>query len=327
MIQAGAPRRADGRFVNAEGSAHKTLGDLLRWWRDGAKTPWPTQIVDPPYPPPIEPADGSVAATFIGHATYLLQVDGLRILTDPVVSAHAGPFGRIGPRRVRAPGLSLAQLPSIDLVLLSHNHYDHLDLPSLRALRDRWNPLIVTGLGNGSFLESHGLPHVEELDWGQTLGGPGESVITFVPARHFSGRGLFDRDRTLWGGFVVENPSATIYFAGDSGYFPGFREIGRQFGPLDLALLPIGAYEPRWFMRAAHIDPDEAVQAHIDLRAQHSLAMHFGTFKLSNEGIGAPAERLRLALAARGIAPDRFRVPGFGETIYLRPAANGQLAA
>jgi L-ascorbate metabolism protein UlaG (beta-lactamase superfamily) len=323
--ESGAPF-SGRRFVNPEGSAHKSLGDLWRWWRDSEKTSWPRRVVDPSYPPPGEIAPGTLAATFIGHATFLLQVDGLRFLTDPVFSTHAGPFGLIGPRRVRAPGLAFDQLPPIDVILLSHNHYDHLDLPTLRALRDRWNPLIVTGLGNGPFLESHGLPRVEELDWGQSLVGPGESQMTFVPARHFSGRGLFDGNRTLWGGFVVESGSATFYFAGDSGYFSGFHEIGRRFGPIDLALLPIGAYAPRWFMQAAHIDPAEAVQAHLDLQARVSLAMHFGTFRLSNEGIDAPEAALRLARERAGVAPDRFRVPGFGETLRFA-TAQASLAA
>jgi L-ascorbate metabolism protein UlaG (beta-lactamase superfamily) len=313
----GTAGRRNGRFVNPEGSAHKSLRDLLRWWTDGAKTPWPRHLVDPAYPPPEAVARGTIAATFIGHATFLLQVGGLRLLTDPVFSEHAGPFGRIGPRRVRPPGVALAQLPRIDVVLLSHNHYDHLDLPALRALRDRCDPLIVTGLGNRRFLEARGLRRVEELDWWQSIAGPGGSRLTFVPARHFSGRGLLDRDRTLWGGFIVERAPATLYFAGDSGYFSGFREIGARFGPIDLALLPIGAYAPRWFMQAAHIDPDEAVQAHLDLRARLSLAMHFGTFRLSNEGIEAPVLGLRKALERRGVAADRFRVLGFGETLPI----------
>ena len=242
-----------------------------------------------------------------------MQLGGVAVLTDPVWSERCSPLPFIGPRRVRPPGQSLAALPGVDLLLVSHNHYDHMDLPTLRQVRSRWAPAVVTGLGNARHLAKAGITSAVELDWWQTTELAGARV-TYVPAQHFSSRGLFDRNRSLWGGFVVEAGGATVYFAADSGYCPYFAEIARRFPRIDLALLPIGAYEPRWFMRQHHMNPEEAVRAHQTLRPSRSLAMHFGTFQLTDEPIDAPATALAEALAQAGIAEDAFSVPGFGET-------------
>jgi len=213
-------------------------------------------------------------------------------------------------------------LPAIALVLLSHNHYDHCDLGTLRALERRFHPQVVTPLGNGRLLRSAGIGHVEEIDWWQQA-GEAPLPITLTPAQHFSSRNMFDRNRALWGGFLIEALGRRILFAGDSGYGPHFRDIAARLRPIDLALLPIGAYEPRWFMQDIHMNPAEAVQAHLDLAARQSIAMHCGTFQLTPEGIDEPVRELATALRERGVPAERFRTVEVGESVSLpslRPA-------
>ena len=207
-------------------------------------------------------------------------------------------------------------LPSISLVLLSHNHYDHCDLPTLRLLERRFHPPVVTPLGNGPLLRSAGFRQVEEVDWWETASAA-PLPITVTPAQHFSARGMFDRNHALWGGFLIEARGLHILHAGDSGYGPHFREIGARLGPIDLALLPIGAYEPRWFMKDIHMNPAEAVQAHLDLAARQSIAMHFDTFQLTPEGIDEPVRELGKALRERGVPAERFRTAEVGESVWL----------
>ena len=278
-------------------------------WRFGQRRQaWPVLPPDPQYPPPpTTVAPGTVALTFIGHASFLLQLPGLTILTDPVFSARCSPVSWAGPRRARAPGLAMAELPPIDLVLVSHNHYDHMDMPSLRQLAARGARAAITTLGNGPMLRAAGFTQVDELDWWDTSTA-GPARITGTPARHFSRRGLRDANQTLWAGFSVATPDSQVLFAGDSGAGPHWAEIARRLGPPDLALLPIGAYDPRWLMAPVHMDPAEAVQAHHDLGARHSVGMHFGTFQLTDEPVDEPERRL----AAAGVA--EFTTLGFGET-------------
>jgi L-ascorbate metabolism protein UlaG (beta-lactamase superfamily) len=202
------------------------------------------------------------------------------------------------------------------MVLLSHNHYDHCDLRTLGMLATRSNPIVVTPLGNGALVRSAGIRRVEELDWWQDAKTPA-LPITLTPAHHFSARGPLDRNRALWGGFVLVVGSARIFFAGDTAYAPLFRDIRQRLGPIDLALLPIGAYEPRWFMQAVHMNPAEAVQAHLDLEASESVGMHFGTFQMTTEGIDEPLRALEAACRARHIAASRFRTLPFGGSLRL----------
>ena len=226
------------------------------------------------------PSGGSAVVTFIGHSTFLIQTAAGNILTDPMSSQRAGPLNLLGPRRVRQPPVRFDDLPPISTILLSHNHYDHCDLRTLRMLADRFDPIVVTPLGNAALVRSAGIRRVEELDWWQsakTCAWP----IVLTPARHFSARTPLDRNRALWGGFMLTAGRARVFFAGDSGYAPLFRDIRQRPGPIGLALLPIGAYEPRWFMQAVHMNPAEAVQAHLDLEAAESIGMHFGTFQLT----------------------------------------------
>ncbi len=279
------------------------------------RTPWPARVDEPPRRPPG--LDGANAVvTFIGHATFLIQTTAGNILTDPMYSQRAGPLNVLGPRRVRQPAVPFYDLPPISLVLLSHNHYDHCDLYTLRALARRFDPIVITPLGNGALVRSSGIRRVEELDWWQDA-KTSVMAVTLTPAQHFSARTPFDRNRALWGGFILVAGGVRIYFAGDTAYAPFFRDVGQRFDPIDLALLPIGAYEPRWFMQPVHMNPAEAVQAHLDLGAPESVGMHFGTFQLTTEGIDEPPRALEEACRERHVAGSRFRTLAFGESLRL----------
>ncbi len=306
------------RFRNPSGARGRRLVDLLKWAASRERKHWPRQRENThrPHLPTGLPAE-TIAATFINQSSFLLQVGGFNLLTDPVYSERVGPLNLGGPKRVRAPGLPFESLPRIHYVLLSHNHDDHLDLPTLRRLARAWNPQVVTGLRNGPLLRRSGLRHVVELDWWESYDFGSKLHLTFVPAQHFSSRGLHDRDRTLWGGFVICVGSRRIYFVGDSGYGDHFKEIGRHAGPFDLALIPIGAYEPRWVMHKMHVNPEEAVRAHLDVKSRRSIAMHFGTFRLTDEGIDDPIHALREALQRHRVPPEKFLVPEFGQTILV----------
>src|SRR5688572_16999050 len=279
------------------------------------RTPWPTYVeVRPQLPPALNGA--AAVVTFIGHATFLIQTAAGNILTDPMYSERASPLTWAGPRRVRRPGVRFDDLPPISTVLLSHNHYDHCDLPTLRRLADRFDPVVVTPLGNGRLARSAGIRRIEELDWWQhstTCALP----ITLTPAHHFSARTPCDKLRALWGGFAIALDTIRLFFAGDTAYGDFFSDIRRRTGPIDLALLPIGAYEPRWFMQAVHMNPDEAVRAHLDLEAAQSIAMHFGTFQLTTEGIDEPLRALAEALRASNVSASRFRSLDVGESVRL----------
>ena len=229
------------------------------------------------------------------------------VLTDPVFSARCSPVQWAGPRRARPPGLALAALPPVDLVVVSHNHYDHMDLPSLRALAARGTRHAITSAGNEHMLRRAGFTQVDALDWWESAPA-GPLRVTATPARHFSRRGLFDANRSLWAGFAMQGPDGHVLFAGDSGAGPHWRDIHVRLGAPDLALLPIGAYEPRWLMAPVHMNPAEAAQAHRDLQARCSIGMHFGTFQLTDEAIDAPPR----ALAETGVSA--FDTLGIGET-------------
>jgi len=312
----------DGRVFFNPGSmaGDASFLDLMRWRFSGGAADWPERAGLDCEPlaatPPAPAVDGEIMATFVGHATFLLQWRGLVMLTDPVWSDRCSPVPWAGPKRVRPPAVNFEALPPVDVVLLSHNHYDHLDVETLKRLDARCRPLIVTGLGNRAFLESCGLTHVVELDWWEahTVGG---ALLTLVPAVHWSSRGGSGRNATLWGGFMIEAAGTRTYYAGDTGYGPHFAAIRQRLGPPDLALLPIGAYEPRWFMKPVHMNPEEAVQAHRELGARHSVGLHFGTWQLTDEAIDAPVRDLAAARRAAGVEETTFRAPEAGETVRV----------
>ncbi len=311
------------RFFNpGQPPGRRGLRQVLRWQMSERGPRWAVPPPGPAYPPPPGGvASGQVALSFVGHATFLLRFAGAVVLTDPVFSERCSPVSWAGPRRARPPGLALDALPPVDAVLLSHNHYDHMDLPSLRALAARGTRRAITTLGNAAALRGCGFERVDALDWwdGAWLGEEGGVRVVATPARHFSRRGFGDANRSLWAGFMLEVPDSgaggRVLFAGDSGAGPQWGEIRARLGAPDLALLPIGAYEPRWFMAPVHMDPAEAVDAHRALGARRSVGMHFGTFQLTDEAIDAP-ER---ALAALGVA--EFDTLGFGETRMVRLGA------
>ena len=307
-----------GVFHNGFGREKHGLRSVLRWLATRSRGPWPTHVEDVPVaPPPARVDDGAIHATIIGHATVLVQVDGLNVLTDPVLSQRIGPTPWTGPRRVRKAAVDFNDIPKIDLILLSHDHYDHLDRPTLRRLARRDAPLVLTGLKVGRKVPSR---KVVELDWWQSHTLREGVRVTYVPAEHFSGRGVFDHDKSLWGGFVLETPAGKVYFAGDTGDGPHFQAIRERFGAMTLSLLPIGAYAPRWFMAPVHVDPDEALQASLTLESQTTLAIHFATFNLADDAYEAPTRALARALSHLGGKPagSDFRVVPFGEDTVVR---------
>lgn len=301
----------------------RSLLPILRWRLGGTRSPWPDRVIDPPPTgnPLDSPPDGMIGLTFIGHASFLLRMGGLTILTDPIFSERCSPVSWAGPKRARAPGRRLDELPPIDLVLVSHNHYDHLDLPSLRAIVARDRPAFVTPLGNRRLLLESGAALITELDWWQSH-RIGDTTITATPARHFSARTPFDARMALWSGFMIEQPGARVLFAGDSGDGPHWSTIGDRLGAPDLALLPIGAYDPRTLMAAVHMNPEEAVGAHRSLGAHRSVGMHFGTFQLTDEAIDEPPMRLAAELARTGLAADAFTTLGAGDTCLIAPGSS-----
>ncbi|MEI8146269.1 MAG: MBL fold metallo-hydrolase [Alphaproteobacteria bacterium] len=304
------------RFFDSHGSAPKPFTDLLRWQFGGdPKSTWPASwpLDQMAKPPARVTGAGELKVTSIGHASMLVQTRGLNILLDPVYAERMSPVSFAGPKRVNPPGIAKEDLPKIDVVLVSHGHYDHMDLPSLRAIHARFQPRLLTGLGHGEFLARAGIPGAVELNWGEAAPLPGGHRATYVPMRHFSARGIRDRARSLWGGFAVEAAAGGRFlFVGDTAAGGHLDVIGRSFGGFGVGLIPIGAYEPTWFMQAVHMTPEQAVEAQAQLRARTALGMHFGTFKLTQEAIDEPARRLH---AARG-AQD-FRVPGVGESFLL----------
>jgi L-ascorbate metabolism protein UlaG (beta-lactamase superfamily) len=300
------------RFLNPSGLEAKGFNAVFRYMRERETPQWKKnyEVYGRTTPLPDTPKEG-VQLGFVNHSTFLIQTPDLQILTDPIWSERCSPFQWAGPRRQRPPGIAWHTLRDIDLVLLSHNHYDHFDLPTLRKLRDQFDPQFIVPLGLKRFMERKGFHKVTELDWWETTEFK-SMEIQAVPANHFSSRGMFDRDRTLWCGYVLQSHNFKTYFLGDSGYSDIFQEIGKRLGPIDLALIPIGAYQPRWFMSPIHLSPPEALQVHQDIQSHQSVAMHFGTFPLANDGQGVAEAELREALANSSINPNKFIIPEEG---------------
>ena len=316
----GRPASTRFRFVNLDGSEPHPFGPVMKWAvadrvlgrrrNDGVGTPAPRVTPDlgrlRQPPAPGQPA----RLTWIGHASWLIQLDGVSLLIDPIFSESLGP----GVKRFVPPGVAVPDLPAIDAQLVTHNHRDHLDVPSLRAV----GRPVIAGLGLAPFFSGQGLP-CTELDWYEET-RVGNVTIRFVPSQHWSRRGLNDANATLWGGFVIEGSTARLYHSGDTAYFDGFSEIGRRVGPIDAALLPIGAYDPAWFMSKQHMNPTDALDAFRDLGARTMIAMHWGTFKLTDEPLDEPPRLFREQATARGLSEAATRVAAVGETVTLAPA-------
>lgn len=315
----------------------KSLADVIRWKWNAARAGFPTPPSTPiaKVRPDLTFIHGNAkagaamqpAVTWVGHATVLAQLGGLSLLTDPVFSERASPFSFAGPKRHQPAGVEIDALPHIDLVLVSHNHYDHLDATSVKTLNAQPGgpPLFVVPLGLKEWFAGKGVENVVELDWWDEH-RLGDVTVALVPAQHWSARGLADRMKTLWGGFAVFAPDCHLFFAGDTGYSRDFADIRERFAPrqspakggsFDMALLPIGAYEPRWFMTEQHVNVDEAIKIHRDLKAKRSLGVHWGTFQLTDEPLDEPPKALARCLAALGLSREEFFVLAIGQSHVL----------
>ncbi len=310
------------RFFSPVNNVDKGFLDFLKWkWGSDDKAAWPDWRDLEKQEPAKIPGPNQISTTYINHATHLIQMGGVNVLTDPIFSKRASPVSWAGPKRVHDPAIEINQLPKIHLVLISHNHYDHMDVDSIRKISEVHQPLFLVPLGNKALIEEMGAKNIVEIDWWEELPSVPEfptvfaSVrVTLVPVQHWSSRGFFDRNRALWGGFVLQHAGLKIFFAGDTGYGAVFSEIRKRMGIMDLSLLPIGAYEPRWFMKEQHMNPEDAVQAHIDLESKFTLGTHFGTFQLTDEGIDDPVNGLREALKEKSISESQFVAPKPGQS-------------
>jgi L-ascorbate metabolism protein UlaG (beta-lactamase superfamily) len=314
------------RFFNpGEASTDRSLADMLRWKRTSRPPAWPRSV-------PIIAAKpvgrmDNLTVTAVGHATMLIQAAGCNILTDPVWSERASPVPFAGPQRVTEPGIAFSDLPPIDAVLVSHCHYDHLDLATLGRLVARHDPLIVVPLGVGAVVRGKlSNARLAEGDWHDVFSLGGDITTTLTPAIHWANRSPFDVRRSLWCGHYLRTPAGDVWFAGDTGYGDGrlFRAIASDLGRPDLALIPIGAYEPRWFMSAQHVDPAEAVNIHSDVGARRSLGIHWGTFQLTDEGRDVPVAALAAALSRSGLGEKTFVAAQPGE-VYGRSHEAGDV--
>jgi L-ascorbate metabolism protein UlaG (beta-lactamase superfamily) len=310
--------------LNPNIRAEKSFLDFLKWMATRKKVNWPDFFMGRQKAQFADSLNVNEAVvTFINHATLLLQVQGFNFLTDPVFSDRVSPLSWLGPRRVREPGLKISELPKIDFVLLSHNHYDHLDLAALKGLKKLFNPKIIAPLGNEKYFRNKSFENICEIDWWDSIdlteqGAQQKVKVTSTPAQHWSSRSPFDLNKTLWGGFVLEAQDLKIFFAGDTGYDSHFESIFAKFGAMDISLLPIGSYEPQWFMKVQHMNPREAVQAHLDLKSQMSIGIHFGCFRLTDEGIHEPQKELDVALLEKAISAEQFKVPDHGQSFFYK---------
>jgi len=302
------------RFFDPHGAPPRGRRDLNRWlvdryWR-GTRSKWPAWAPSPYSDRPPARVEGDAwRVSYVGHASFLLQTAGLNILLDPIWSMRASPFRHLGPKRVNDPGIAFVDLPPIDVVLVSHAHYDHLDVATLSRLSATHRPQVITALGNDAIMRAHDKAiAAKAYDWHDRVEIGRDAAVTLVPTRHWSARSLSDRNMSLWASFVIEAPAGRVYFVGDSSYGEGrhFRDARERYGPFRLALLPIGAYEPRWFMADQHMNPAEAVRAFIDCAAERALGHHYGTFQLTDEAIDAPLLALTEALQGAKIPTERF---------------------
>ncbi len=310
------------RFFNPGFDDDKSREDIRKWQKTRQPAAWPASIENQRYDaPPVRVEGRDMRVTFVGHSTFLIQIAGVNILVDPIWSDRASPLSFAGPLRVRAPGIAFDMLPKIDLILVSHNHYDHLDRATLKRIWRRDHPQIVTPLGNDYIIENGtGIKGTVALDWGGAHKVNDKITVHVEQVYHWSARGIYDRRKALWGGFVIDTPEGKIYFAGDTGFRDGavFKRMFEKYGPMRLAILPVGAYEPRWFMATSHMNPDEAVATYRLMGEPATLGAHYGTIQLTDEGIDQPRIDLEAALSREGIAADEFRMLDVGESVAIR---------
>jgi len=304
----------DGKkFRNPSGREASGPSSGFKYMRERSPGPWKrnyeTFVREEEIPERV--ASNKVKVTFVNHSTFLIQYAGLNILTDPIWSYRCSPFQFAGPHRMRPPGVKFEDLPPIDLVVISHNHYDHFDVNTNKDLIKKHKPKFIVPLGMKKSLEKLGAKEVEELDWFQETSVQDLSIMP-TPANHFSSRGLFDQNATLWCGFLLQYNGHKVYFVGDTGYGPNFKKMGEEYGPIDLCLIPIGAYQPEWFMGPIHVSPSEALQVHHDIQSKQSIAKHFGTFPLADDGMFIAQNALEVAMKAEDFDASKFIIPDEG---------------
>ena len=323
----------DGTFTNTDGSqSDKPFSDLMRWRSERGDLPLDEYFSDariektltalnyqPNTPIPDAPERGAVV-TWLGHASFLIQTPNLTLLTDPHLTSRASPFSFAGPKRFGPKPLDVTALPPVDVVVISHNHYDHLDKRTIKALLKSQSsePRWLVPLGLASWFKGVGADNVREMDWWQ-IEEVGEADIHFVPVHHWSARTPTNRNKTLWGGWVLKSDDLDYFFAGDTGWSSDFRDIGQRLGPFDLSSLPVGAYEPRWFMKQHHVNPAEAVDIHLAVRSDRSIGMHWGTFQLTDEPYDQPVMDLAAARKAKGVSAEDFFVLPHGASVQVDP--------
>lgn len=296
-------------FMNPDNVKAKGLFEVLKWMARRQQGPWHEVTNAMPGDKPAERVEEGIRITFVNHTTFLIQTEGINILTDPVWSERTSPFSFAGPKRMRPPGIRFEDLPKIDVVLISHNHYDHLDVTTMQRVVKEHKPRIITPLGVKAFFEEEDMKGAQDIDWWEETKLTDGLSIQAVPAQHFSGRGMFDRDRTLWCGFVLKRKAGNLYFAGDTGYNEiTFKEIGERCSPIIISILPIGAYKPNWFMSPIHTSPEDAVKIFLDVKTQAAVASHFGTFPLADDSQQDPIDDLVKALKEKQLSQDQFLV-------------------
>jgi L-ascorbate metabolism protein UlaG (beta-lactamase superfamily) len=300
-------------FFNPQGDDLKSFWQVIKWKMTSTPEEWPEHLPNKHYPFRTLAPYEKVSATFINHATFLLQYQSITVLTDPVFSMRVSPVTFAGPTRVRNPGIPFELLPKIDVVVISHNHYDHLDIETIKKLDQKFHPLFLVPLGDEKLLHKENIKNVRALDWWEEFRVKDVRFV-FTPSQHWSARSLWDKNQCLWGSFMIDNGSEKTFFAGDTGFGSHFKEIKKRLGSPHLSLIPIGAYKPRWFMKFYHLNPEEAVLAHLALGSKKSIGMHFGTFQLTDEGIDEPLRDLKIALEKYKIMNDEFIIIDEGQT-------------
>ena len=309
------------KFINPGGIKSAGFRELWKWMRKRERGAWTKRMNVPSGPAPLARVEGhEIVVTFINHSSFLIQTMGLNILTDPVWSRRAGPNSFSGPERMRPPGIRFEDLPEINVILLTHNHYDHLDVEAEKRLVNKFEPVIYCPLGVGQYLKKKGINNFIEMDWWHETEFNEHLSILCTPAQHFSGRGTFDRNRTLWSGFALRTVQGSIYYSGDTGYGDFFKAIAEKISPVRLSFLPIGAFKPSWFMSPIHTSPADALKIHREIGSSISIGMHFGTFPLADDGQDDPVNELRKLKLEGGYSEEEFIVLEEGEAWTEMPS-------